>query len=65
MPIVLRELMCHEDIDTTIKFYVGQNSKVVAHAVRATVGNIEGSTDQAKAKAGEEKALNSSGDDRS
>jgi integrase len=37
MPTVLRELMRHEDIGTTMKFYVGQNAEAVADAVWATV----------------------------
>ncbi len=35
MPTVLRELMRHEDIGTTMKFYVGQNAEATADAVWA------------------------------
>jgi integrase len=46
MPTVLRELMRHEDIGTTMKFYVGQNAEKTAEAVWAVVGNIQGNTRQ-------------------
>jgi integrase len=36
MPTVLRELMRHEDIGTTMKFYVGQNAEATADAIWAT-----------------------------
>ena len=32
MPTVLRELMRHEDIATTMKYYVGQNAEATADA---------------------------------
>jgi len=35
MPNVLRELMRHEDISTTMKFYVGQNAEATADALWA------------------------------
>src|SRR5690349_1868541 len=37
MPIVLQQLMRHEDIETTLKYFVGQNAEAVADAVWATV----------------------------
>jgi len=37
MPTVLRELMRHEDISTTLKYYVGQNAEATADAVWAAV----------------------------
>jgi hypothetical protein len=33
MPHVLKELMRHETIDTTMKFYVGRNAERTADAV--------------------------------
>jgi hypothetical protein len=30
MPPVLQELMCHESIETTMKFYVGQDAQSTA-----------------------------------
>jgi integrase len=38
MPNVLRELMRHEDISTTMKFYVGQNAEATADALWAATG---------------------------
>lgn len=46
MPTVLRELMRHEDIGTTMKFYVGQNAEATADAVWAAVGDTLGDTPQ-------------------
>jgi integrase len=37
MPAVLQQLMRHESIDTTMKYYVGQNAEAMADAVWATV----------------------------
>jgi hypothetical protein len=37
MPTVLRELMRHADISTTMKFYLGQNAEATADAVWAAV----------------------------
>jgi integrase len=44
MPTVLRELMRHEDIATTMKFYVGQNAEATADAIWAVVGDTLGDT---------------------
>jgi integrase len=37
-PVVLRELMRHEDIATTMKYYVGQNAEATADAIWAATG---------------------------
>jgi hypothetical protein len=61
MPNVLQELMRHESINTTMKYYVGQNAKRTAsilwEAHRAqpsgdTVENSRHSTLETKAPAG-------------
>lgn len=44
MPNVLRELMRHTDIATTMKYYVGQNAESAADAVWAASGSTFGST---------------------
>jgi hypothetical protein len=44
MPNVLRELMRHADISTTMKFYVGQNAEATADAVWNAAGNTLGHT---------------------
>jgi Phage integrase family. len=44
MPAVLQQMMRHESIDTTMKFYVGRNAQVTAEAIYATVGNTFGNT---------------------
>jgi integrase len=49
MPAVLKELMRHGDIQTTMKYYVGQDAEAMADAVWSAVGNTLGNT----AKAGE------------
>ena len=33
MPIVLQQLMRHENIETTMRYYVGQNAEATADAV--------------------------------
>jgi integrase len=65
MPAVLQQLMRHEDIGTTMKYYVGQNAEAVADAVWATIGNSSGNSHQATKGDESENALNLSGDDRS
>lgn len=40
MPIVLQQLMRHESIETTLKYYVGQNAEAMADAVWATVEKV-------------------------
>ncbi len=45
MPQVLMQLMRHESIETTLKFYVGRNAETTAAALYAAVsGNIPGNT---------------------
>ena len=44
MPAVLQQLMRHESIDTTMKFYVGRNAEATAAILYAAVGNILGNT---------------------
>lgn len=39
MPQVLRELMRHESIETTMKFYVGRNATTTAETLRAAMCN--------------------------
>ena len=38
MPTVLRELMRHESVETSMKFYVGQNAEATADAIWAAQG---------------------------
>ena len=42
MPTDLQTLMRHESIDTTLKYYVGQNAEGVADAVWKAVENLAG-----------------------
>jgi integrase len=44
MPTVLRELMRHEDIGTTMKYYVGHNAEATADVIWAAVGDTLGDT---------------------
>ncbi len=49
MPAVLKELMRHESIDTTLRYYVGQNAQKTASVLweahkRASEGNITGNS---------------------
>jgi hypothetical protein len=46
MPTVLRELRRHEEIGTTMKFYVGQNAEATADALWAAHGDTLGDTRQ-------------------
>jgi integrase len=52
MPQQLMELMRHESIETTMKFYVGRNAQATAdvlwaaHSAQAANGNTFGNTDQ-------------------
>ena len=43
MPKVLMELMRHEDINTTLKYYAGQNAQRTANAVWEAFESIEAS----------------------
>ncbi|QDU27765.1 Tyrosine recombinase XerC [Anatilimnocola aggregata] len=40
MPVVLQQLMRHEDISTTMRFYVGKNAEATADAVWEAAGRI-------------------------
>lgn len=46
MPQVLMELMRHENIETTLRFYVGRNAQVTAETLwaahRHAIGNTSG-----------------------
>ena len=47
MPAQLKELMRHESVDTTMKFYVGQNAESTAATLwDAVSGNTSGNTSQ-------------------
>ena len=47
MPQVLMELMRHESIETTLKYYVGRNAETTAAALYAAIqGNTLGNTQQ-------------------
>jgi len=48
MPAVLKELMRHESIDTTMKYYVGLNAEATAAELWAAVGNTLGNTQPIK-----------------
>jgi integrase len=65
MPTVLRELMRHEDIATTMAYYVGDNALATADAVWNAIGTISGTSHKGRDSQGYENSLNSSGDDRS
>lgn len=56
MPTILRELMRHEEIGTTMKYYVGQNAESTADALWNAIGNISGNTGQEAAKSGLKKS---------
>jgi hypothetical protein len=40
MPTILRELMRHESIETTMRFYVGQNAESTADELWRAVESI-------------------------
>jgi integrase len=42
MPTVLKEIMRHEDIGTTMKYYVGQNAEAIADALWSAAGECFG-----------------------
>ncbi len=64
MPTVLRELMRHADISTTMKYYVGTNAEATADAVWAAVGNTLGNTPSTGKTDDSENTLNSSTGER-
>lgn len=53
MPQVLKELMRHESIETTLKYYVGRNAQMTADALWAAFDNVtaQHSSDAAASKA--------------
>jgi integrase len=65
MPTVLRELMRHEDIATTMAYYVCDNAIASADAVWNAAGTISGTSHQRQNSQGYEIHGNTSGDDRS
>ncbi len=44
MPTILRELMRHESIETTMKYYVGVNAEATADELWKAAGTIPGNT---------------------
>ncbi len=64
MPTVLRELMRHEDINTTMKYYVGQNAEATADVLWAAVGDTLGDTASANKKRGAKNTADSSTGER-
>ncbi len=52
MPTVLRELMRHESIETTMQYYVGVNAEATADELWLALGNILGNNDQTLETAG-------------
>jgi integrase len=65
MPTVLRELMRHEDIATTMAYYVGDNAEATADAVWNAVGTISGTSHQRRESHGYKNTRKTTGDDRS
>jgi integrase len=64
MPQVLMELMRHESIDTTLKFYVGRNAETTAAALYAAVANTSANTSDFQPTTdvgGDQKALEEQG----
>jgi integrase len=65
MPTVLRELMRHEDIATTMAYYVGDNAEATADAVWNAAGTISGTSHKRRDSQGYKNTAKRSGDDRS
>lgn len=61
MPTVLRELMRHEEIGTTMKYYVGQNAESTADAIWAAFGDTFGDTSKSAETANSKNPLKTSG----
>ncbi len=53
MPAVLKELMRHESIDTTMQYYVGRNSEETAEAIWSVVAKHSAKHDTQKSSANE------------
>lgn len=45
MPPVLKELMRHESVETTMKYYVGQNAEATADVLLSSISNIQGNSE--------------------
>jgi integrase len=64
MPIVLQQLMRHESIDTTLKYYVGQNAEAMADQIweaaheHESVGTLIGTKPNRVKRPSNEKAAN-------
>ena len=62
MPMILKELMRHEDIETTMKYYVGSNAQMTAgvawnaYFLQAS-GNTSGNTGERQASAKNERPV--------
>jgi hypothetical protein len=55
MPQILMQLMRHESIETTLKFYVGRNAETTAEALwQAVSGNTSGNRAAKSSSANEE-----------
>jgi imidazoleglycerol phosphate dehydratase HisB len=54
MPTVLRELMRHASIATTLAYYGGQNAEATADALWDAVGNTLGNTTQSQHSSNEQ-----------
>ncbi len=50
MPAELRELMRHESVETTMKYYVGVNADVTAEKLWAEKSNTLGNSSQKRGK---------------
>ena len=44
MPPIIQQLMRHESIDTTMRFYVGRNAEAAADALWQAVANVSANT---------------------
>ena len=59
MPTVLRELMRHADISTTMKYYVGQNAEATAETLWSAVGDTFSDTPSTSTSPSAEKPYDS------
>ncbi len=55
MPTILRELMRHESIETTMQYYVGINAEATADELWRSLGNINGNNGQTRETSESEK----------
>jgi hypothetical protein len=65
MPTVLRELMRHEDIATTMAYYVGDNAEATADAIWNAAGTISGTSRHRRESHRYKNTGKTGGDDRS